>query len=317
LRSKYVDVVDADLSKYFDTIPHEELMRSVERRIADGKVLWQIRAWLKVPVHETHERGKTVISGGKKTKAGTPQGGVISPLLANIYFRRFLVAWEQFGFDRKYESRIVNYADDFVILTRKHAREALRAARRLLAGLKLTLNETKTRAVRAWQESFTFLGFTFGKLHTRDGREYLGGTPSAKNVRKFRETVREITATRETRRSAASVAEALNHQTRGFWNYFHRGTVSELIHDLDQYLWDRMGIWAKRKYRPPRQRSPQRASGAKTRWAKVRAARKLLVRGRDLNLLRDRNGGPLFAPAAPLLDFIPAVRVVGFAVADC
>lgn len=298
LRSRHVDVVDADLSKYFDTIPHKELMRSVERRIADGKVLWLIRAWLKVPVHETNERGKTVITGGKKTKAGTPQGGVISPLLANIYFRRFLVAWERFGYERKYESRIVNYADDFVILTRGHAREALSGARRILAGMKLALNENKTRAVRAWDHSFDFLGYTFGKLYTRDGREYLGRTPSAKSVRKFRETVRQITAANQTWRSAAFVAEALNRTTRGFWNYFRRGTVSEVLHDLDQYLWMRMVIWAKRKHKPPRRRSERKPSGAKERTERIRAALKLLVRGRDLAFLKDRNGGPLFARAA-------------------
>jgi len=164
LKSGQTDVVDADLSKYFDTIPHHELMQSIQRRVADGKILMLVRAWLKVPVHEMKENGKTVVSGGKKTKMGTPQGGVISPLLANIYFRRFLKAWVELGYERKFQSRIVNYADDFVILTRGKdcAQQAMEAASKILTKMQLTLNVEKTRICYAWEESFNFLGYTFG-----------------------------------------------------------------------------------------------------------------------------------------------------------
>ena len=295
LRTQYVDVVDADLSKYFDTIPHDRLMCSVERRIADSKVLWLIRRWLKVPVHETNERGKTVISGGKKTKEGTPQGGVISPLLANIYFRRFLVAWKQRGLERKYQSRIVNYADDFVILTRKHAREAYAEARKILEGIGLTLNETKTRVVRAWQESFNFLGYTFGVQYGKGGRESLGKWPSQKAVEKYRKTIHELTARDQTYKTVERVAVAQNQTTQGFWNYFNRGKASQLARDLDDYLWERMRNWAESKYKRPKRRKGKVSEGTAARRKKLEAATKMLVRGRALLSKRKE---PLFASAA-------------------
>ena len=124
LHTGQVNVVDGDLSKYFDTIPHDELMKSVQRRIADKRIVWLIHSWLKVPVQERRENGKVGMSGGKDNKVGTPQGGVISPLLANIYFRRFLVAWQTQGYAEKYQSQIVNYADDFVILCRGSERNS-------------------------------------------------------------------------------------------------------------------------------------------------------------------------------------------------
>jgi RNA-directed DNA polymerase len=120
----YTDVVDADLSKYFDTIPHSELIQSVARRIVDRHMLKLIKAWLKVPVEERDEGGNRRMSGGKKHKLGTPQGGVISPLLANIYMHRYLRAWRDRGKGAEYRARIVNYADDFVILSRGHAVQA-------------------------------------------------------------------------------------------------------------------------------------------------------------------------------------------------
>ncbi|MBE7465403.1 MAG: group II intron reverse transcriptase/maturase [Planctomycetes bacterium] len=281
LRSNHSDVVDADLSKYFDTIPHSDLMRSVERRVADRKVLWLIRVWLKVPVHEVNARGKTVISGGKKTKCGTPQGGVVSPLLANIYFRRFLLAWKKFGLDQKYQSRIVNYADDFVILTRGHAREALQAARQILQGMGLTLNEEKTRACRAWNQSFDFLGYTFGKLYTRDGKPYLGFQPSDKSVQRYRDKVRQLTAKSQTLIEVEEIAKALNQVTRGFWNYFSIGTTAKLRSALDRYLFARMVCWAKRKYPRPRPRKG-RTLGLKARYAKFVAAVDQLSFGREV-----------------------------------
>jgi len=282
LRSGYTEVVDADLSKYFDTIPHRELMCSVERRIADPKVLWLIRRWLKVPVHETNKNGKIVITGGKHTKQGTPQGGVISPLLANIYFRRFLVAWTKFGYDRKFTSRIVNYADDFVILTRRRAQPALQAAKKILESIGLTLNTTKTRTCEVWKESFTFLGYTFGVQYSWGGRRYLGKTPAEKGVEKYRETLRKLTASDQTSKAPQTVAGNLNCVTRGYWNYFSLGTTVFLRHDLDEYLRERMTIWAKRKYKRPRKRKGLKRSPAKVVWQRVEAVRAMLVYGRDI-----------------------------------
>jgi RNA-directed DNA polymerase len=158
----YTDVVDADLSKYFDTIPHDQLMRSLARRVSDGKMLKLIKAWLKAPVEETDERGKRRMSGGKGSKAGTPQGGVISPLLANIYMNRFLRVFLERGKDREFAARLVAYADDFVILSRGRAQAALAWTRRVMSAIGLSLNETKTSIRNAREEHFDFLGYTFG-----------------------------------------------------------------------------------------------------------------------------------------------------------
>src|SRR5271163_5351855 len=128
----YTDVVDADLSKYFDTIPHQDLMRSVARRIVDRHVLWLIKLWLKAPVEERDGLGGRRVSGGKSNKRGTPQGGVLSPLLANIYMNRFLKAWRLTGRGAAFRAHVVNYADDFVILSRGRALEALAWTRNVM-----------------------------------------------------------------------------------------------------------------------------------------------------------------------------------------
>jgi RNA-directed DNA polymerase len=268
VRSGHTDVVDADLSKYFDTIPHDQLMQSVERRIADRKILHLIRGWLKVPVHEVNGNGRVAVSGGKKTKAGTPQGGVISPLLANIYFRRFLVAWEQRGLDRKYRTRIVNYADDFVILSKGHAREALGAARQLITRLGLTLNEEKTRVCNAALEPFNFLGYTFEPLYGRGGKPYLGKRPSDKSVSNHREAVRQLTAADQTSKDVKTVAAAVNRVIRGYWNYYSLGTSGNLRRELNHYAVERMCIWARRKFAKPRKRNGKRCRDGNLR-AKV------------------------------------------------
>jgi RNA-directed DNA polymerase len=281
LRSKS-DVVDADLSKYFDTIPHAQLMQSVERRIADRRVLWLIRAWLKVPVHETNANGKITISGGKRTKQGTPQGGVISPLLANIYFRRFLAAWRQLGLNERFQARIVNYADDFVILTRRHAREALQAARQILQGIGLTLNEEKTRICSAWNQSFNFLGYTFGKLHASGGKAYLGLRPAAKSIQQYRDKVRRLTAKSQVLLTPEGLAQGLNGVTRGYWNYFSVGTTAKTRAMLDRYLFERIVRWAKRKYPRPRRKKKMGHSGATTRFGKIGDIVDLLIFGRDV-----------------------------------
>ena len=294
LRARHVHVVDGDLSKYFDTIPHEALLKSVERRIADRKVVWLIRHWLKAPVQETTASGQTVYSGGQATKAGTPQGGVISPLLANLYFRRFLVAWRKFGYEQQYGARIVNYADDFVILCRGSAAGAYARARDLLTRLGLTLNVTKTRVVRAWQTSFDFLGYTFGVVHSRNGRESLGKRPSQKSVQRYRDRVRQLTDRRQTGKRAEDVAQALNELTQGFWGYFHLGATNHVRHVMDQYLRKRMFIWARRKHAPSR-RKRNRASGQASRWQRIREALSGVKLSTDLPPWR---GGELFAGAA-------------------
>src|SRR5208282_210879 len=140
----YTDVVDADLSKYFDTIPHSDLLKSVARRIVDRHVLHLIKMWLQAPVEERDGDGKRRISGGKGNRRGTPQGGVVSPLLANIYMNRFLKHWRLSGCGEAFRAHVVSYADDFVILSRGLAPEALAWTRAVMTKLGLTLNEAKT-----------------------------------------------------------------------------------------------------------------------------------------------------------------------------
>src|SRR5712664_1489476 len=158
----YTDVVDADLSKYFDTIPHCELLQCVARRIVDREVLRLIKMWLQAPVEERDENGKRRLTGGKGRHCGTPQGGVASPMLANLYMNRLLKGWRNTKRGEQLDAHIVNYADDFVILSRSKAAEALNWTRQVVARMGVTLNEAKTSIKQARQESFTFLGYTFG-----------------------------------------------------------------------------------------------------------------------------------------------------------
>ena len=148
LRQGYTDVVDADLSRYFDTIPHQELMQSIARRIVDPNMLRLIKQWLQAPVETTDGDGKRRMEGGKANKHGTPQGGVISPLIANLYMNRFLKHWRQSGRGEAWQAHVINYADDFVILSRGHAAEALAWTDRVMARLGLTLNRTKNLSAR-------------------------------------------------------------------------------------------------------------------------------------------------------------------------
>ena len=188
----HTEVVDADVSKYFDTIPHSALMTSVARRVSDGKMLRLIKLWLKAPVVETDECGHRRVSGGKKATQGTPQGGVASPLLANIYMHRFIKAFRQYGLDRQYGAVLVNYADDFVILCRHGAAEVLKTTRRWMAGIGLALNEDKTRLRDTRCESFDFLGYTFGPMHSpRTGGRYNGVQPSRKAVAAIKAAIRQ------------------------------------------------------------------------------------------------------------------------------
>ena len=290
---KRPDVVDADLSKYFDTIPHEQLMCSVERRVGDRRVLWLIRQWLKVPVQELNARGKVIVTGGKKTKCGTPQGGVISPLLANIYFRRFLVWWQRAGQERTLNARIVNYADDFVILTRGQgaARAALQVAGTVLEKIGLHLNPEKTRIVNVWETSFNFLGYRFSKLYGRNGKPYLGERPARKNLEKYEAEVYALTTRKHTCRTPEAVATDLNQLTRGFWNYYQQGTLTQISRALDEYVFQRMVQWARRKYRPSR-RTRKNAESRRQRRQKICAATALLCRGREW--VQKRGQGPLF-----------------------
>jgi RNA-directed DNA polymerase len=245
----HTDVVDADLSKYFDTIPHDQLMRSVARRVSDGKMLRLIKAWLKTPVEETDERGNRRMTGGKGSRMGTPQGGVISPLLANIYMNRFLRVFVERGKDREFAARLVNYADDFVILSRGRAKEALEWTRRVMAAIGLSLNETKTCVRNGRREHFDFLGYTFGpERHRKDGRWYLGAQPSKKAVRRLKEKVRAQLRPGNME-PLPDVVQVLNRLLCGWANYFSHGSIFVAYRSVDAHVYERMRNFLRRRHK--------------------------------------------------------------------
>src|SRR5215510_10464052 len=190
------EVVDADLADYFGSIPHAELLKSVARRIVDRRVLHLIKMWLECPVEETDDRRrKTRTTEARDNRRGIPQGSPISPLLANLYMRRFVLGWKMLGLERSLGARIVTYADDLVILCRKgKAEEALQRLREIMGKLKLTVNEGKTRICKVPEGQFDFLGYTFGRMYSaRTGKAYLGYRPSKKSIRRMVENVHALT----------------------------------------------------------------------------------------------------------------------------
>ena len=247
----YTDVVDADLSKYFDTIPHSDLMQSVARRVVDRQMLKLIKSWLKVPVEERDERGRKRMSGGKKSRCGTPQGGVISPLLANIYMHRFLRAWRERGMGTEFRAHIVNYADDFVILSRGNAVQALTWTRGVMAQIGLTLNESKTRLCDGRTEHFDFLGYTFGPERFRkDGHQYLAAKPSKKAVQRLKGRVREV-LDHGIISPWPEVRDRLNRVLRGWSAYFSHGTRTMAYRAIDNYVQTAVRNFLQRRHKVP------------------------------------------------------------------
>jgi RNA-directed DNA polymerase len=247
----YTDVVDADLSKYFDTIPHRELMQSVARRICDRHVLHLIKLWLRVPVEERDGKGRRRLSGGKSNRQGTPQGGVISPLLANLYMNRFLKHWRMRGCGATFRAHLVNYADDFVILSCGHAAEALAWTRAAMTKLGLTLNETKTSLKDASTESFDFLGYTLGpKFAAKGGKKYLGASPSKKSVQRVKDKIGELLRTGENG-PWPQVRDRLNRLTAGWSAYFSHGTRKLAYQAVDRHVTERVRGFLARRHKEP------------------------------------------------------------------
>src|SRR5256712_6421383 len=255
----YTDVVDADLSKYFDSIPPSELLKSVARRIVDRHVLWLIKMWLKVPVEETGGggEGKRGMTGGKSRARGTPQGGVASPMLANLYMNRFLKHWRLTGRGEVFCAQVVSYADDFVILSRGDAAEALAWTKEVMTRLGLMLNEAKTTLKDARKESFDFLGYTFGpEYHRKEGRRYLSASPSRKSVQRLKGKVNELLVPGN-KESWPDVRNRLNRLLRGWSNYFSYGTRLMAYRAIDNHVNDRVRHFLRRRCKGPGRGHPK------------------------------------------------------------
>jgi len=250
-RAGHTQVVDADLCGYFDTIPHAQLMRSVARRISDRHLLALVKQWLVVAVEEDDGRG-----GGwrtnraRKEKRGIPQGAPISPLLSNLYMRRFVLGWKVLGHERRLQAHIVNYADDLLICCRGRAETAMREMRAMMGRLGLEVNEAKTGVRWLPRESVDFLGYTIGRCYAkRTGREYIGSYPSKKSVRRVRQAVSAMTARRHTLMEAEQVVGRLNRLVAGWSNYFCLGPVSKAYRAVDAHSRFRLRRWLCTKHK--------------------------------------------------------------------
>jgi RNA-directed DNA polymerase len=271
LRRGKTEVVDADLTKYFDTIPHAELMTCVARRVADGAMLHLIKMWLKAPVEERDEHGRPRMSGGKGSKQGTPQGGVISPLLANIYINRLLKAAAKSNLMRRREMVIVNYADDFVVVCWPgSAGEALAQVRQWIVGMKLTLNEAKTRICNARREHFRFLGYELGPMVDRKTqRRYTGARPAKQAMERVRTRISKIL---DRRRTAPwkEIRDELNRYLRGWANYFAYGSPHGSFRLLDIHVTNRARNLLRRRHKLP-------ARTKRFRWDEIHGKQGLVL----------------------------------------
>jgi RNA-directed DNA polymerase len=238
----YTKVIDADLSKYFDSIPHDKLLAVVAERIVDSAILHVIKLWLKAPViGEDEDCTRKNVGGGKANSKGTPQGGVISPLLSNCYLHLLDRIWEKHQLRWKLKARIVRYADDFVVLCAGAVDAPLDAVRHVLDRLDLTLNETKTRIVDARQESFNFLGFAIRvSKGLKTGKSYPHVCPAPKSLAKIKDRITQLTARERAPIPLEDIVGSMNATLRGWANYFHYRNSNSVLEKVKTHAEERL-----------------------------------------------------------------------------
>ena len=263
LQQGRTEIYDADLQSYFDTIPHDKLMKCVERRISDRSVLTLIRMWLKAVIVEPPPRGRHEPPKVTRSKQGTPQGGVVSPLLANLYLHWFDKQFHGPDGPRQWaNARLVRYADDFVIMARYIGEPIHRFAENLLEGrFGLTVNREKTKVVKLREEgvSLDFLGYRFRYCRDLQGRgwNYLNLTPSPKSLQRERDKIREKTGPRQCFKPVKELIGEINRQTRGWSQYFDLGYPRKAFRDLNHYVQERLTRHLKRRSQRPYRRTEE------------------------------------------------------------
>jgi group II intron reverse transcriptase/maturase len=244
-------VIDADLSNYFGEIPHAELMKSMARRISDGRMLGLIKMWLIMAVVEDDGRGgKRRTNRARRERKGTPQGSPISPLLSNIYMRRFILGWKLLGYARRFGAEIVAYADDFCVLGKAPPAEMLQVVTRLMRKLKLEINAQKTRCLQCPEEPFEFLGYRIGRNYRpKSGSRYIGTRPSKASVQSICRRISEQTDPRFGTMAAEEMVQRLNWMISGWANYFTLGQVNPAYRAIDRHATRRLRQWFCRKHK--------------------------------------------------------------------
>ena len=251
LHQGYSEVIHADISKYFDTIPHAKLMTMVAERICDGALLQLIQMWLKAPVMEVDKDGaKRNIGGGKGNRKGTPQGGVISPLLSNLFLHLLDRLWEKRGLQQRIGARMVRYADDIVVLCRKGSEQPKAVLQQILLRMGLTLNEAKTQVVNAYQGKFDFLGFEIGMGKSRrTGSWYPHVQPSKKSLKTIKDRITQLTVRTRTAMPMDWLVNELNATVRGWVGYFHVRNCSKSLTRVRWHLEERMRTHLRKRHK--------------------------------------------------------------------